>query len=48
MATKEASVLNVVRDVTETAGASIKLAVDLDMSQVMRMETHFVIMRVIR
>lgn len=48
MVMKGASVLNMIRGVAEIARADVKLAVDPNMSQMMTMETCFVILRVIR
>ena len=45
---KGTSVLDVIRGIMETAGASIKLTVDSNMSQVMTMETSFIVMKMVR
>ena len=44
---KRASVLDVIRSITKTAGVGVKLTVDHDMLQVMAMKTSFIIMRVV-
>ena len=40
-------VLDVVWGIVDTGGTSVKLAIDLDVSQMVEMETHFIKMRVI-